>query len=98
MYGNGLLMAQIKKEFCGVDHSLMSPSSAEESDRITYFSVSLGRRMSRAKFSLPHPYHVQNLLRSIVDRLKPERDAGAKKAEGKVSLKSRAVLVGPESG
>ena len=39
-----------------------------ESDRYDV-SVSLGRRMSRAKYSLPNPYHMQNLMRSMVERL-----------------------------
>ena len=36
---------------------------------VNYFSVNMGTGMSRAKYSLPNPYHVQNLLRSMSERL-----------------------------
>jgi len=75
--------------------------TTDEAGRISYFSVSLGRRMSRAKYSLPNPYHMQNLLKSMVERLQAAGGglgAGEKvgKEEGEAE-RSRAVLVGPEA-
>jgi hypothetical protein len=71
--------------------------------------VALGSRLfSRAKYSLPNPYHVQNLLRSLADRL-PKREVDEevdkKKKPGEppspvVAVPeetAKAVIVGPES-
>ncbi|CAD7974503.1 unnamed protein product [Amoebophrya sp. A25] len=69
---------------------LAAPSTtpAAPTTSISYFSVSLGKQPSRARYSLPNPYHVQNLLQAMVERL-PQ--AAARSQE-----RSRAVLVGPE--
>merc|ERR1712187_178140 len=77
---------------------LQTENSTEDYlDKVNYFSVSLGRKMSRAKYSLPNPYHVQNLLRSMVERLPV--DCSLKNPEmvlDEVDERSRAVIIGPE--
>ena len=78
----------------GASHKYTASEATDEADRISYFSVSLGRRTSRAKYSLPNPYHMQNLLRSMVERL----GADLEEVTGADEERSRAVLVGPESG
>ncbi|CAD7966075.1 unnamed protein product [Amoebophrya sp. A120] len=88
-----------------------SNTDNNNSQQVSYFSVSLGKQPSRARYSLPNPYHVQNLLQSIVERLKIQKlessagnnleDSGVaqrffEKQQAGEKQRSRAVLVGPE--
>lgn len=54
-------------------------SAADSEDRAGYcacYTLSLGMKKTKAQNALPHPYHVQNLLRAMAHRL-PQRSACA---------------------
>jgi len=51
-----------------------SPRPSDGSERINdcaCFTLSLGMKKTKAQHQLPHPYHVQNLLRAMASRLSP---------------------------
>lgn len=64
--------------------TMLPPSSVDSEDRPTYcsscYTMSLGMKKTKAKFALPQPYHVQNLIRAMAARL-PQRQPQGDTAE-----------------
>mmetsp|Transcript_110252 Transcript_110252/g.322683 ORF Transcript_110252/g.322683 Transcript_110252/m.322683 type:complete len:922 (+) Transcript_110252:137-2902(+) len=63
--------------------ALQLPGSAASDDRPSYcacYTLSLGMKKTKAQHTLPHPYHVQNLIRAMAARLpqRPEEGGAAK--------------------
>lgn len=59
-----------EEELAGTMHVCRSSDVSEERPNFcACYTMSLGMKKTRAQYALPHPYHVQNLIRSMVARL-----------------------------
>jgi len=64
-----------------VSDLLLPPSAADAEERQRYcscYTLSLGMKKTKAQYALPHPYHVQNLIRAMAA---PERHDDARAAQ-----------------
>lgn len=52
---------------------MLLPPSVQDSDERPFacYTLSLGMKKTKAQHALPHPYHVQNLIRAMAARLPP---------------------------
>jgi len=63
----------------GVSTLHLPPSIVDSDDRPSYgscYTLSLGMKKTKAQHALPHPYHVQNLIRAMAARLPQGPDDG----------------------
>jgi len=50
---------------------VISSAASDERSYFSCYTMSLGMKKTKAQHALPHPYHVQNLIRAMASRLPP---------------------------